>query len=297
MSSSDSNCLENYCQDCCNSLCQDCVTSCNEKIEESCQNCTQSCTESCTRSCSESCSQTCSDSCGQSCSSSCSSSCCSSSSSSLKLMIGFVPLALCELALVFIIGLFQSFNPLGPFYLTLIGSVFLSISLSGISPNFKSKKSICSMKNLNEKLITSSHIGKLTINHSHHPLRLIELGHEFKVGSRYFCTGCYGLLAGTIISIIISLLYMTMNISNLSGIILIAFVPLGLIPIIVRYYLIENPSNIVRFLSNALLPISCCFLLISIDTLFHQWIFNELAVLLIIFAALLRDLLARMDNK
>ena len=41
------------------------------------------------------------------------------------------------------------------------------------------------------------------IHHSHHPKHLIERGHEFRIGNKYFYTGCYGLLIGTVCAVII----------------------------------------------------------------------------------------------
>lgn len=301
MSSSDSNCIEECCQDCFQSMCDSCIENCTTRCEESCQNCTQSCTDSCSNSCSDSCSQSCgqscSNSCNNSCSSSCSSSSCCSSSSSLKMIAPFFPLTICELLIVAFIGLLQSFNPLGPIFLTIFGSVFLSISLSGINTTDHSRKRLCSLGKNNGNLITSTHFGKIVINHSHHPLHLIQSGHEFQIGSRSFCTGCYGILIGTIISIFFSIFYVVFQVPSQISSLCLFLVPICILPILIRYFIVKNASTPFRLVSNALLPIGCCFLLISIDSLFHEWIVNELVVLLIIFAALLRSYLAKKDNK
>lgn len=301
------NCSKSICQGCsqsCDDFCQQnfqpwlqsvcvsCAEPCNEKCEQSCRDCTQPICDSCTQSCNEQCNQMCQDSCNQMCQNAC-----SSSSSSFKVLSLFLPMAFVQLLCVLIIGVIQSFNPLGPIYLTIFGSFILSINLSGINIANSHKTSSCSIKNNSTKFITSSRLGKVVINHSHHPLHLIKTGHEFKIGSRYFCTGCYGILAGTIISIIISLIYVSSNFTAQSAIILFLLSPICLIPILVRYLLLKRPSTSFRFISNTLLPISCCFLLISVDNLFNYWVLNELVVLLIISASILRSFLAQRDNK
>ncbi|PWI48086.1 hypothetical protein CEE45_08660 [Candidatus Heimdallarchaeota archaeon B3_Heim] len=137
----------------------------------------------------------------------------------------------------------------------------------------------------------------ISINHSHHPIHLIKSGHEFRFRGKYFCTGCYGILIGTIISVIIGISYIVNGFNTLWGEAVLLLIPLCFIPIILRYKLSYKFPSSAKLLANCLLPIGSCLSLIYTDFLYHNWILNVLVVLLIITAAFLRGVIAQKDNK
>ena len=194
----------------------------------------------------------------------------------------------------FVLGFFQSFNPKGPIFFTIFGAIILSILLSGV--RFTFSNSSCQRNCSIESPELTTKFWKLTFYHSHHPPELRNQNHEFKIGSKYFCTGCYGILIGTLMSIIIGLAYVynLLRFFNLNNIILI--IPLCFFPIIFKYTVMHNMKNPLRFLSNILLPIGFCLSLIITDYLYHSWITNTIIVLIVVFGAFLREYLSLKEN-
>ena len=287
--------IESSCgQDCSDS----CSTSCNESLNESCnqafsENCLNTCQqEECQLACCQiACCAVCASSSG---SGDCGTFTCSIMPSGIILpLIGSIFLALIG---TIILGFIQAFDSKGPLYITLIGSGFLAVGLSGVRLSNKQHQT-CKGTNKEIKSALSTKLGLFKINHSHHPKHLRENGHEFKIGhNKYFCTGCYGLLIGTIISIIIALLYIGFGINELMLSILVIMTPLAFVPIIVRYFIIKNVKTPIKLLSNFLLPVGCCFLFLIVENQFQNWTINVGLVLLTITAAFLRGLLPKLDK-
>jgi hypothetical protein len=173
----------------------------------------------------------------------------------------------------------------------------LAVSLSGIRLNSPYGKTTCNaLSNRSTSLFTTK-IGRISFNHSHHSPSLIEAGHEFQIKNKYFCTGCYGLLVGSIISVVIGTIYILNGIHTTWVSILPFIVPLCFIPIMFRYLLPYKIPSSMKLIANSLLPIGCCLLLIYTDVLFYNWAYNVFIVLLIISAAYLRGIIAQIDNK
>lgn len=287
--------IESNCgQDCSDS----CSTSCNESLNESCnqafsENCLNTCQqEECQLACCQvACCAVCASSGG---SGDCGTFTCSIMPSGIILpLLGSIFLALVG---TIILGFFQAFDSKGPLYITLIGSGFLAVGLSGVRLSNKQHQT-CKGTNKEIKSALSTKLGLFKINHSHHPKQLRENGHEFKIGhNKYFCTGCYGLLIGTIISIIIALLYIGFGINEFMLSILVIMTPLCFVPIIIRYFIIKNVKTPIKLLSNSLLPVGCCFLFLIMENQFQNWTINVGLVLLTITAAFLRGLLPKLDK-
>ena len=197
-----------------------------------------------------------------------------------------------------LLGLIQAFDPSGPLFMVVLGSGVLAISLTGVNlTRFQvkiNKQSRCNYQRSNQH---STKVGFLTFNHSHHPVELIKEGHEFKLKNKYFCTGCYGLLTGTLISIVFALMYIVYGLPEILMVPVIISIPACFVPIVIRYTIVEKPTTSLRAISNGLLPVGCCLTLILMDSLFHTWIINVIVVMLISLAAYVRGSVARKDNQ
>ncbi|MHA2139800.1 MAG: hypothetical protein ACW98G_18100 [Candidatus Hodarchaeales archaeon] len=273
-----------------NTCCQGCADSFS-------QSCGESCTASCEENCQESCNEACSDACSSACSNACSNATCTCGSTTeiaiFPLLLAFGGTILSSIVL----GVLQAFDSHGPILITLFGSTILAVSLSGIRLNSPYGKTTCNaLSNRSTSLFTTK-IGRISFNHSHHSPSLIEAGHEFQIKNKYFCTGCYGLLVGSIISVVIGTIYILNGIHTTWVSILPFIVPLCFIPIMFRYLLPYKIPSSMKLIANSLLPIGCCLLLIYTDVLFYNWAYNVFIVLLIISAAYLRGIIAQIDNK
>ncbi|MFX0171898.1 MAG: hypothetical protein ACFE9L_08260, partial [Candidatus Hodarchaeota archaeon] len=173
-----------------------------------------------------------------------------------------------------ILGLIQDFNPKGPIFSGIFGSCILAVILSGVRLSFKESQTTCKVHTKKITNSVSTKIGRLTIIHSHHLRIDRETGHEFRIGNKYFCTGCYGILVGTIISILIMCLYIMFNLELFHVPLIIIAIPICFIPIILKYSLMSNMKTPMRLLSNILLPLGVCFSSISLDYIYQDWLVN-----------------------
>lgn len=180
------------------------------------------------------------------------------------------------------------FNSKGPIILCLLGAILLAIRFTGIQ-----------FMNDNTKEMPSwmvTRFGSFVIVHCHHNKELCEKGKEFKFKGKYFCTGCYGLCLGTVISIIIIILYLIYGLSSVMIVPLICLIPFLLIPIILRYLIFIHMKSSLRFLSNTFFPIGLVLLLSVIDRLLKNWIINSIFVFSLIGIAYLRWKIALLDD-
>ncbi len=277
MSTEETNCIEEFCQDCTRSCCQ-------------------SCTDSCTANCQDSCNQACSDACSNACSESCSGATCSCGSSTDTIFLPYLFTLGCALVTSIFLGIFQAFNSQGPIIMTIFGSVILAFNLTGIRIHRPNQQFSCNrMKNISRNSL-STKFGWFSINHSHHPPHLITAGHEFQFKKKFFCTGCYGILLGTAISIILGSVYLINGFDQQIISLIPLILPLTFLPITLRYLLpFKFPSNF-KLIANSLLPIGCSLMLVYSDILFQNWVFNMSCVFLILTAAFLRSLVAQRRN-
>ena len=288
------------CNDCCNSYAESCAAgaNCDTGCSESCEGCgagTVGCNESCT-SCDAS-SSSCNP-CGDSCSSSSmSSSCCSTTS--FPEVIALVGTLISTFIGVILVGLLQNFDSQSPILIIICGSVFLSFSLSGIrfdNPDIEDRKYKCkSLKNAFSKERVTK-FWRFNIVHSHHSEEQRGMNHELRIGNKYFCTGCYGTLLGTIISILLIISYFYFGTEKTLIPIIALLIPMCFIPIILKYTIFTRMKPAYRLISNALLPIGFCTLVILLDVTYQSWLINALLILLVIIVAYTRAIVARVDN-
>ncbi|MFX0171784.1 MAG: hypothetical protein ACFE9L_07690 [Candidatus Hodarchaeota archaeon] len=276
----------------CGSACSESIES---SIEQSCQNITDSCSQQCSEQCEanfESCMEDfCNQMMTQMCGSCCANITCGSQTSVPTIVMPLFGILVIISFITIILGLLQNFNPKGPLYLTLFGSSFLAVSLTGIRFNTGQDSMSKHYPILPNSGITRFKCFEFI--HSHHnPLERVK-GHEFNIGNKFFCTGCYGILIGAVISIIFALIYAAFGLT--SGMFpIVAFItPICFLPILFRYLLVLELKTSLRLLSNILLPIGCSFTFMLIDHLYHNWLLNFWLILLTVSMAFLRRKMSR----
>jgi len=177
----------------------------------------------------------------------------------------------------------------GPVIILLLVAIILAFKLSGI--HFMNEN----IKRMGPWMVTR--FGSLVIVHGHHIKKLRENGKEFKFKGKYFCTGCYGMCLGTIVSLILIILYLAYGFISEVITPLIILIVFLMIPIILRYSIFIHMKSPLRFLSNAFLPIGLVLLLCIIDKLFQNWIINGMYELSLIGITFLRWKIAKIDDK
>ena len=274
MSSSEDNCAQNCCNNCTESFCQSCTESCSESCETSCEN-----------------------ACNQACQNACANATCTCGSDTTTELIMFISTLILPLIGAIILGIFHAFDSRSPIFLTLLGSSVLAINLTGIQIGRKHSYSSCNVRNNSEIRRYKTYFGRLVINHSHHPRHLILRGHEFKLKNKYFCTGCYGILIGTLFSIIITSFYLIYGFDSTIAGWFVILAPFCFLPILFRYSLDYEFPTYLRLIANSLLPLGGCLLLIGVDVLYQNWHLNVMIVLLIVFSAYFRGFVVRKEKK
>ncbi len=198
----------------------------------------------------------------------------------------------------FVLGFLQNFDSKGPLYLTLIGSCILAISLSGIRIKRNIHERSCKSLKKSFNNYGTTTLGWFTFVHSHHCLKERVAGHEFKIGDKYFCTGCFGILIGTVISIVFAITtYFIIGLNSSFHPIFILIIPFCFIPIILRYTLFPEMKSPIRLLSNILLPIGCCLLFFVFENTFHNWFVNVSLILVCITIAFLRGMAQKVGGR
>ncbi|MFX0151739.1 MAG: hypothetical protein ACFFAJ_13205 [Candidatus Hodarchaeota archaeon] len=281
------------------SIGEQCGSACSESIEssieQSCQNITDSCSQQCSEQCEanfESCMRDfCNQALNQTCGSCCANIACGPQTPVPSIVMPLIGILGIISFITIILGLLQNFNPKGPLYLTLFGSSFLAVSLTGI--RFNTGKA---SKSGHYPILPNSGITRFkcfVFIHSHHnPLERAK-GHELNIGNKYFCTGCYGILVGTVISIALALIYAAFGLTSEMFPIVVFITQLCFLPILFRYLLSLDLTTSLRLLSNIPLPIGCCLLFMSIDHLYHNWMLNFGLILLTVSLAFLRGRISR----
>jgi hypothetical protein len=188
------------------------------------------------------------------------------------------------------IGFLNAFGAKSPYYLTFFGSIALAINLSGI--RISNNASQCP-----EIEKTRTRLGKLVFIHSHHAPAQRKKGHEFKIKDKYFCTGCYGILTGTILSLIFAVFYVGFGFPNWIWPLVWVGAPLSFLPIILRYTLYQDMPVLFRLISNILLPVGCYLIFVIFDVTSQGLITNILLIFGVLIIALLRAVAAVRANQ
>ncbi|MFW9854521.1 MAG: hypothetical protein ACFFFG_05655 [Candidatus Thorarchaeota archaeon] len=263
------------------------MSTCEETI------CTGAC-EACTIAiCSEAlagcqCNQT--PQCNTNCNPQCSGSSCRCGSSSSIILPGILGIIGIFLTGILGIGILSTFGAKSPYVLTVVGAIGIGFSLSGFRYDVNPSQCPDSAK-------TRTRWHRLVVIHSHHPPAQRITGHEFKIGEKYFCTGCYGILIGIILALLIAVFYLVFGIAEWMGPLVLVAVPISFIPIILRYTKYRNGSSIFRLISNILLPVGCCLVFVIFDATSQGLTNNVLLTLGIMLIALLRGFAGARSNR
>ncbi len=193
-------------------------------------------------------------------------------------------------------GLFQAFNPKNLFDLGILAGIVVTFNLTGLRFVMGTQKTHCnSLDSSCNTRITRWRA--ITLIHSHHPDHLRSAGHEFKIGNKYFCTGCYGTLIGMAITMFLMASYLLFGIS--AEVVFLSFIvlPFFFFPIIARYLIFPNMRTPLRLLSNILLPIGCGLLFICCDYTYSNWFVNFGITLALLGVIFLRSYIGGRDRK
>ncbi|MFX1254788.1 MAG: hypothetical protein ACFFCZ_24465 [Promethearchaeota archaeon] len=198
---------------------------------------------------------------------------------------------------MFILGVLQAFDPKGPLFLGILTGSVLAVSFTGI--RFKTRTCQGNCDSVRERVCDSVKTtwGRLTFVHSHHKPHLREANHEFKIGHKYFCTGCYGTLIGTTIVLLLMSAYVLFGLTADLAFLVRLAIPICFIPIALRYAVFKQMRTPLRLLSNILFPIGGGLLLVLCDYTFHSWILNVGVVLLIVVIVFVRMNVSAKENK
>ncbi|MFW9778043.1 MAG: hypothetical protein ACFFE8_04250 [Candidatus Heimdallarchaeota archaeon] len=228
--------------------------------------------------------------CSPNCNPQCSGSSCRCGSSSSVILPGILGIMGFLLTGIFGIGILSSFGAKSPYVLTVLGAVGLSFSLSGIRLDRNPSQCPDAVK-------TRTRWRGLVINHSHHPPDQRIRGHEIRIGEKYFCTGCYGILIGTVLALLMAFFYLGIGIVDWMWPLILVGVPASFVPIILRYTVYQDGSSIFRLISNILLPVGCCLIFVIFDATSQGLTNNILLTLGIMIIALLRAFAAAQSNR
>lgn len=160
----------------------------------------------------------------------------------------------------------------------LLYSIFLVIILFNIRIKFREKDEADINKFLK--------LGKIQILHSHHDEK--QMNHEIKIRNRFFCTGCYGIGLGFLLSELpggIYILYFNQG-SMALGVCLILVGYISIFISLVKY--LKPVFGILRLLSNSCLPIGIWFVVIGVDILFQNMFSLIYSICIITYFILVR---------
>ncbi|MFX1254785.1 MAG: hypothetical protein ACFFCZ_24450 [Promethearchaeota archaeon] len=289
---------QNTCDEICNEWCKAicCQAVCEGCIDHVNMNCCQPCAASCVQSCNACMGNLCEACAAALCAGICESCTCGCYSPSYSSIIPLIGSVIFTLVTMFVLGVLQAFDPKGPFFLTMLAGAVLAVSLTGIRFTTGTCQGNCD--SVKEKVCDSVKTtwGRLTFVHSHHKPHLREANHEFKIGHKYFCTGCYGTLIGTTIVLLLMSAYVLFGLTADLAFLVALAVPICLVPTILRYAIFKEMRTPLRLLSNILLPIGSGLLFILCDYTFHSWILNVGLVLFILVISFVRISASSKEN-
>jgi hypothetical protein len=233
---------------------------------------------------------------------------------SQKLISGLHILALLTISfcLLGLFGLFtirlSAFRADFPFRKLIIGVVYITSCALGIFASFFPKQcsEVIYHNEVHERNIgintylpqhghtvveNQSIVFRLKITHGHHPPCDFFFNHEFRLRNKTFCSGCFGLVSGALISLLGAIFYFffehTFWISRITII-------LGIFAVWLSFLLFHiNLNSYLRIFPNFMLIIGAFVILIGMDYLFHSIIVDVLALLATYFWVITRIYLSQ----
>ena len=191
-------------------------------------------------------------------------------------------------------------------YRPIIGTLFIALNLLGIVAVFFPQE--CS------SLIQTKHLSRnwgkgedetrrysillgFKITHGHHPFCEGFSTHEWSVGDKSFCVGCFGLLTGAIFAILgaVSYFYGDFRVNEAS--VLVGIGSVGILLTLLHYSMLNTSKRGLRFLLNAYFTSSFLLILMGIDTRLHSVTTDLLVVMLSVFWLLTRINLSKTTHE
>jgi hypothetical protein len=177
---------------------------------------------------------------------------------------------------------YPSDDTIGLFDRMIIGGAFITSCILGLSlalkPNWiRSLKKQGNVKKARFSKITKQRRG----HHGHHPDCSGFSSHVIKTKNKTYCAGCMGLAAGSILSMILIILYIIipMDVNRMIFFLMLLF---GLFFIIMNFIkvLIRGKNSILNLSSNVLLVVGFFFVVIGVFQLTGKITYGILAVIL-----------------
>ena len=125
-------------------------------------------------------------------------------------------------------------------------------------------------------------VGRVLLVHSHHANLLRKRGKEFRIGRRHFCTGCYGLLLGTLAGDALAIVHLVHGVEPGFFGTGVWFLPLFFVPIVLRYAWAPRLPAPFRFLANAGLALGCWLILLVGNDLWKSAPINALLLAIVV---------------
>ena len=187
-------------------------------------------------------------------------------------LIVYTLLSILALILLLIIGFFSENNQPSLYDRLIVGFIFSFSLLFGISislkPGWYKQKKDIGNKNLKNK--------KSSDFKGHHPNCEGFSDHTITIKNKTYCTGCLGLLIGSIINITLIITYLVLDIIIIDfEILLIIGIILVLALLIFFIFIKRNPLT--RVVTNSIYVVSFFFIVVSILEITGSFVFGLLA--------------------
>ncbi len=187
-----------------------------------------------------------------------------------------------------------------------IGSVFIAICVLGlIAAIFPSKcmtkKPVSELENDTDDVIYelegSSLLCGVSIYHAHHPACDQFDPHEFIIKRKSICAGCLGLSIGAMTSIIYSVLYFG-GVSSPTISLAPYFIVFGTLSNLTMFgrYFLPTIGSTVRIILHIAMVLGSTFLIIGIDLIGQNYLFDYLAILLVLIWLRTKLLLTKWEH-
>lgn len=192
----------------------------------------------------------------------------------------FVFLSITTIFFIFIIIFFNNTNTkvIDMQNKIFLASIFIAICFIGIISALRPKffKKISNNKK-NKHRITTNHDSKKF--KGHHPDCPEFKSHTLVLNNKTFCAGCIGLAIGAIVSILSMIIYIFLDIHNLTVFKLLIFLGLIMIGWSFIEIMIAHRNPLIHILSNTLLVLSFLIITISIYELTNNLLYGFIIII------------------
>lgn len=143
-----------------------------------------------------------------------------------------------------------------------------------------------------------SFIFGLRIVHGHHPICEGLAHHEFRVGSKTFCTACMGLFFGALIALLGAALYFFVDLQiEETGLLLTSIGTIGVLLALMQFVLIDVRQRALRFALNIFFVVGAFLILVGVDAASKSLALDLFVLALCVFWILTRISLSRWSHR